>query len=127
MIRAVAIAWLVLIAGCSLAFLSPDDQVNDDDYVPFPDARPRPIDAARFPDAPYPWCTGGPYDWCFDTVNSTDCGPDLLCHEFPALGITVCTPTCNPEYPCPPQQNGNPVTCNAIGLCRPTMANSCPL
>jgi hypothetical protein len=88
---------------------------DDGDDVPEPDA---PVAAV---------CTGQPYDSCADTTNWTDCLNGMECRFFMQQGITICTPACDATTPCPPDEDGTPVTCNMMGRCRGEAANSCTL
>jgi hypothetical protein len=79
------------------------------------------------PDAtPAPACTGAVYDSCADTTGSTDCMDGFQCHYYQSAALTICVPTCSADNPCP-DQGGNAVECNNMGICRPDMANNCSL
>jgi hypothetical protein len=39
--------------------------------------------------------------------------------------FTVCTVTCDATNPCPMDASGMPGLCNTMGLCKPSVANSC--
>ena len=71
-----------------------------------------------------PACTGVAYDSCTDTTGSTDCDTGLTCRLFMGDGITICTPTCDASNPCPPDKDGNAVTCNNMGRCKAS-PNAC--
>lgn len=63
-------------------------------------------------------CTGALYDKCIDEhqCDSQDCR---------VVGtVQVCTQACSATMPCP-DFDGEPVTCNAGGLCEPTVAREC--
>jgi hypothetical protein len=77
------------------------------------------------PDAPpgTPACTGKLYDWC---ANASQC-ESQDCHFFEKSNFTVCTTTCSADNPCPPDHEGNPVSCNNRGICKPNTANVCAL
>ncbi len=67
-------------------------------------------------------CTGAVYDPCTDPAQ---CGSGL-CQAYEQQGIQVCTQACTPGDPTTcPQQNGQPATCNNMGLCKPPAANDC--
>src|SRR5690606_41093735 len=65
-----------------------------------------------------PACTGVAYDSCTDTTNSSDCMNGMTCRLFRQDGFTICTPTCDADNPCPPDQDGSPVSCNQMGRCK---------
>ena len=69
-------------------------------------------------------CTGEAYDPCTDTVTWSDCADGMECRLFSQQGITICTPTCDADTPCP-DQDGTAITCNQMGRCRGTAANAC--
>lgn len=71
-----------------------------------------------------PACTGLPYDSCTDTVAGSDCMNGVMCRLFMNDGITICTPTCDSSNPCPPDKDGNAVSCNMMGRCKAT-PNAC--
>jgi len=77
------------------------------------------------PDAPpgTPACSGKVYDWC---ENANQCMSGN-CHFFDMSNFTICTQTCSASSPCPPDHEGNPVTCNNRGICKPNEANVCAL
>ena len=77
-------------------------------------------------DASTTLCTGEAYDSCQDTTSWTDCLDGMECRVFGTAGITICTPTCDVNNPCP-DQDGQPITCNMMGKCRGTAANACEL
>jgi hypothetical protein len=86
------------------------------------------LDASPGPDAPtLRACDGEAYDLCTDTTNWTDCMDGMECRLFGSAGFTICTPQCDGANPCPPDEDGNPVTCNMMGRCRGTTPNSCML
>lgn len=68
-------------------------------------------------------CTGMVYDTC---ASEHDC-PAGPCQPFAAEMIQVCTQACSAGMPCPADSTGSPGTCNAMGVCKPTAANSCHL
>lgn len=81
------------------------------------------VDApAGTPDAAGATCTGALYDSCTDNTQCTSNN----CKTFNAAGITVCTQACSAQNPCP-DQNGQAVMCNNMGICRPNTANACTL
>lgn len=65
-------------------------------------------------------CTGKAYDSC---TTGSQCMSNN-CKLFSQANITVCTQACSATVPCPPQ-NGQPVPCNNMGVCRPNAANAC--
>lgn len=65
-----------------------------------------------------PACTGVPYDSCTDTVGGSDCLDGVMCRLFENDGITICTPSCGAGAPCPPDKDGNAVSCNNMGRCK---------
>jgi hypothetical protein len=65
-------------------------------------------------------CTGKAYDTC---TSNTQCTSGN-CRAFGSAGIQVCTQACSASMACP-TQNGAAVSCNNMGLCRPTAANAC--
>lgn len=71
-----------------------------------------------------PACTGVAYDSCTDTTAHSDCMGGMTCRLFMNDGITICTPACDANNPCPPDKNGNAVTCNNMGRCKAT-PNDC--
>ena len=68
-----------------------------------------------------PACTGATYDPCTTNDQCTS----LSCHFYQQSAITVCTTTCDATHPCPNDSGGNPVACNGMGNCKPTVVNSC--
>jgi len=70
-----------------------------------------------------PACTGLAYDSCKDTTAYSDCTGGMMCRLFMSDGITICTPTCDASTPCPPDKDGNAVTCNMMGRCKPANGN----
>lgn len=77
-------------------------------------------DAANLPP-----CTGVAYDSCTDTTGNSDCDSGLTCRLFMSDGFTICAPTCDASNPCPDDKDGNPVTCNMMGRCKPSAPNAC--
>lgn len=69
-------------------------------------------------------CTGAVYDPCTSDAQCTAAG--ATCKAFNGAGIEVCTVACTPgdDSTCP-AQNGQPVTCNNMGTCKPAAANAC--
>ncbi|MDB4963051.1 MAG: hypothetical protein JWP01_3050 [Myxococcales bacterium] len=65
-------------------------------------------------------CTGKAYDTCTSNAQCTSGN----CRAFGSAGFQVCTQACSAGTPCP-MQNGAAVSCNNMGLCRPTAANAC--
>jgi hypothetical protein len=70
-------------------------------------------------------CDGRTYDPCTDITGSTDCMQGLSCRFFGTQNITICTAACNAQNPCPPDEQGNPVSCNNMGRCRSNAPNTC--
>ncbi len=69
-----------------------------------------------------PACTKAAYDPC---TSAADCTSGN-CKAFAADGIQVCTQTCTPgDNTTCPMQNGQPATCNNMGICKPPAANAC--
>lgn len=68
-------------------------------------------------------CTGAVYDSC--TANE-QC-KSMTCHNYTMFGMQVCTTTCTPgdDSTCPVDSTGQHGMCNAMGNCRPAVANSC--
>jgi len=67
-------------------------------------------------------CTNAVYDPCTTAAECTS----GKCQPFEQAGIQVCTQSCTPGDPTTcPQQNGQPVPCNNMGICRPPAANTC--
>ena len=67
-------------------------------------------------------CTNAAYDPCTSAAQCTS----GTCTLFEQAGFQVCTQTCTPGDPTTcPQQNGQPVNCNNMGICRPQAANTC--
>jgi hypothetical protein len=67
-------------------------------------------------------CTNAVYDPCTDASQCTS----GTCQLFMQQGIQVCTTTCTPgDNTTCPMQNGQPATCNNMGICKPPAANSC--
>ena len=65
-------------------------------------------------------CTKALYDPCNE---EHDCDSNQ-CHLFAGDGIQVCTQGCTATVPCP-DQDGVPVACNAMGLCKPDAPTDC--
>jgi hypothetical protein len=79
-------------------------------------------DDAQNIDAPSgPPCTGAVYDTC---TGAAQCGSQN-CHLFMADGIQVCTQACGSGNPCPNDSSGATISCNMMGICKPTRANNC--
>jgi hypothetical protein len=70
-------------------------------------------------------CDGRAYDPCTDTAGATDCMSGLVCRFYMQQNFTICSPLCDANTPCPPDQQGNPVTCNQNGRCRSNAPNVC--
>jgi hypothetical protein len=68
-----------------------------------------------------PPCTGALYDGC---TLAADC-MSQNCHFYEQSNFTVCTQACSTANPCPNDSTGNPVTCNNMGICKPSHANIC--
>jgi len=67
-------------------------------------------------------CTNAAYDPCTDNAQCTS----NKCQLFSGSGIQVCTTTCTPgDNTTCPLQNGQPATCNNMGICKPLAANAC--
>jgi hypothetical protein len=65
-----------------------------------------------------PLCTGAAYDTC---SNEHEC----MSQDCRVVGtVQSCTQSCSASMPCP-DLDGEPVTCNAGGLCEPTAARAC--
>ncbi|MBX3159600.1 MAG: hypothetical protein KF773_26750 [Deltaproteobacteria bacterium] len=95
------------------------------------DGDPLPIDAPTNPGVDAPTnpavdapqanvCTGALYDGC----TGNDKCMSNNCRLFNGANLMVCTQTCDAANPCP-AQNGQPVSCNGMGICRPQAANAC--
>lgn len=69
-----------------------------------------------------PRCTKQVYDLCSE---EHDCD-SMVCQNFAADGIQVCSQACNDSLPCPDDRNGAPGTCES-GVCKPAVANMCHL
>lgn len=67
-----------------------------------------------------PVCTMALYDVCNE---EHDCMSNM-CHNFMGDGFQVCTQACAAGTPCP-DQDGQPVTCNSNGICKPPAATDC--
>ena len=69
-------------------------------------------------------CTGAVYDPCTSDAQCTTAG--ATCKTFNGAGLEVCTVTCTPgDNTTCPAQNGQPATCNNMGVCKPAAANDC--
>jgi hypothetical protein len=69
-----------------------------------------------------PACTNAIYDPCTSAAQCTSGS----CQLFQQSGFQVCTTTCTPgDNTTCPMQNGQPATCNGMGICKPAAANSC--
>ena len=69
-------------------------------------------------------CTGAVYDPCTSDAQCTTAG--ATCKAFNGAGIEVCTVPCTPgDSTTCPMQNGQPATCNNMGVCKPAAANDC--
>lgn len=104
---AVVLSLVTFAAACS------SDDASDGD--PAGDAGPLGADPLT--------CMGGAYDTC---ASNEDCESGN-CHEFRQEGIKVCVTACTPNdsNTCH-TQNGEEIRCNTMGICRPTVANTCP-
>ena len=67
-----------------------------------------------------PLCTKALYDTC---ITEHDCMVGD-CHNFEGDGFMTCTQGCTAAVPCP-DQDGVPVPCNGMGICKPAMAKDC--
>lgn len=74
-------------------------------------------------DAGVSTCSGALYDPC--TENSQCMSGN--CKDYRGAGITVCTEACSGlnSNSCPPDSTGSAGFCNNMGLCKPTVANTC--
>jgi hypothetical protein len=70
-------------------------------------------------------CDGRAYDLCTDTTNYSDCQQGFVCRLYGQQNFTICSPLCDANNPCPPDEHGTPVTCNTMGRCRSNAPNSC--
>ncbi len=70
-------------------------------------------------------CDGRAYDLCTDTTSSGDCMSGLVCRFYMQQNFTICSPLCDANNPCPPDEDGNPVACNDKGRCRSSAPNAC--
>ena len=68
-----------------------------------------------------PPCTGAVYDTC---ATSDQC-MSMSCHLYNGAGLQVCTQACSAAMPCPNDAAGQPVACNPMGNCKPSIANTC--
>ena len=67
-------------------------------------------------------CTNAAYDPCTSPSQCTS----GVCQLFSGSGFQVCTQSCTPgDATTCPQQNGMPVQCNNMGICKPAAANTC--
>jgi len=66
-------------------------------------------------------CTGAAYDPCTTNGQCTSNN----CHYYMMSNFTVCTQACDANNPCPNDASGAPGQCNSMGICKPTVANSC--
>lgn len=70
-----------------------------------------------------PRCSANTYDLCSE---EHDCA-SMVCQNFAAQGLQVCSVACTPQGPaCPTDATGAPGTCDG-NACRPAMANLCHL
>jgi|SRR5665647_2902094 len=67
-----------------------------------------------------PVCTKALYDKC---NQEHDCLSND-CHNFMGEGFQACSQSCSAAVPCP-ANNGVPVECNAMGICKPAAATDC--
>jgi hypothetical protein len=67
-----------------------------------------------------PYCTMALYDNC---TTEHDCMSND-CHVFNADNFSACVQPCSAATPCP-DQDGVPVACNAMGICKPAAARDC--
>lgn len=67
-----------------------------------------------------PVCSMALYETCLEEHN---CASNV-CHNFMGDGFQVCTQACDAQNPCP-DQDGQPVTCNNNGICKPAAATEC--
>ncbi len=82
---------------------------------------PAHMDATVHMDAAANVCTGMVYDAC--NPAASNCMGTTTCKTFSGSMFSVCTPTCDAQNPCP-MQNGQPVTCNNMGICKPNAPNT---
>jgi hypothetical protein len=68
-------------------------------------------------------CAGSAFDLCSTEHDCTSAN----CHLFSTDGFQVCTQMCDATSPCPNDATGAPAMCNAMGICKPAMANDCHL
>jgi len=72
-------------------------------------------------------CDGRAYDKCMDTTNSSDCDTGLTCRFYMSQNFTICSPLCDAQTTCPPDEGGAAVACNMMGRCRSNAPNTCTL
>jgi hypothetical protein len=48
-----------------------------------------------------------------------------ICRFYMTQNFTICSPLCDANNPCPPDEDGNAVTCNTMGRCRSDAPNAC--
>ena len=70
-------------------------------------------------------CDGRAYDTCTDQTGATDCMSGLVCRFYMSQNFTICSPLCDANTPCPPDENGKAVECNGMGRCRSDAPNAC--
>ena len=69
-----------------------------------------------------PRCSKQVYDLC---AEEHDC-MTMVCQNFAADMLQVCSKGCGPGIPCPADRTGAQGTCEA-GACKPSVANMCHL
>jgi hypothetical protein len=69
-----------------------------------------------------PRCSKQVYDLC---AEEHDC-ESMVCQNFAADGLQVCSKGCAPGVACPADRTGTEGTCEA-GVCKPSVANMCHL
>jgi hypothetical protein len=119
MIRRYTLALLVF-AACKSDKTSVDAPMQHTD-APRNDAKVY-MDAKVFMDAMGGMlCTGLLYDSCNPAMSN--CMGATTCRTFTGRGFSICTQACSAQAPCP-NQAGQAVTCNGMGVCVPNAPNT---
>lgn len=108
---------LVLLVACNSSTSNIDASQGHNDAPKNVDAKVF-MDAKTFMDAAAAVCTGKLYDAC--NPAASNCMTGTTCKTFNASGFSVCTQTCGT---CP-NQGATPVTCNGMGICKPSSPNA---
>jgi hypothetical protein len=112
------VAIVLLFAGCTSSNAPADAPKPPVDAKVYMDSKVY-MDAKVFMDSSAMVCTGKLYDAC--NPAASNCMAGTMCKTFAGSGFSVCTQTCTTTCPA---QGAAAVTCNTMGICKPSAPNS---